>query len=118
MTLFFETSGQAAVFLATLPIGFVLALGIDLIGGAGRFRLLLDACFVTTCGLALTFSSLVFRTAALRGYHLLALLAGALLYICGFRHAWCMLGKKLEKFFQIYCFSSRKTQSCVENITQ
>ena len=83
MNLFFESSGQARVFLAVLPLGFLLALAVDLTRFAGRWRPVWDALCLLLGGVALMGLLLIFQDRGVRGYHALALALGAILYVCG-----------------------------------
>ncbi len=83
MNLFFETSGQARIFLATVPVGFLLAICFDAVARAGCMRPVLDVLCLLGCGVAVIGLMLVFRDEGLRLYHALALLVGAGLYLFG-----------------------------------
>ena len=81
MKLFFETAGQAQAFLAAVPLGLVLAACLDASVLAGPLRPLADVLMMLTAGFALMGMMLLSRDEALRLYHLLAILTGALLYM-------------------------------------
>lgn len=83
MSLFFETSHQARVFLAAIPIGIAMGLLLDLLGRAGRFRVLLDVLCLLMCGVCLILLLILTRDDGLRLYHLLALFVGACIYLLG-----------------------------------
>ncbi|MEG1891051.1 MAG: spore cortex biosynthesis protein YabQ [Clostridia bacterium] len=97
MNLFFETSNQARVFLAAVPIGFVVSLLIDCVACARHMRPVLDVLCLLACGLMLIAVMLLFGDDGLRVYHLLALAVGACIYLCGVgrlvrmaRKRWCL----------------------------
>lgn len=83
MRLFFETSLQAEAFLAAVPLGFFLAAGFDLTSAVRRGRAVLDVLLLLACAGALLCLMRFMKDEGLRLYHLLALCAGALLYVRG-----------------------------------
>lgn len=83
--LFFETGGQAAVFLLMVPFGWGMALLLHLSGKAGRWRLLTDVLLLLAGGLAFFLFCMMQREDGLHLYHLLAVLTGGLLYRLGAR---------------------------------
>jgi len=83
MKLFFETSGQAQAFLAAVPLGIILAAALDLSRYAGRLKPVTDVAALLLCSLSLIALTLFLRDAALRLYHVLAVVIGALLYAGG-----------------------------------
>lgn len=89
MRLFFETSLQAQAFLATIPIGFFLALGLDMSHAFPKARPVLDVLCLLAGGLATLCLIQFMKSDSLRFFHLLALFLGALLYLAGFR-ALCL----------------------------
>ena len=93
MTLFFETSRQGAEFLLLCVVGFAVALLFDgerCLRGS-RFRPLADVVTMLLSGALLLLALLAFRSAAVRAYHWLAMVSGALIYLCGVRRAACAL---------------------------
>lgn len=97
MNLFFETTAQAHIFLATIPLGFALALIIDITSHAGHMRLLLDVLCLLVCGIALICLMLMFKDKGIRIYHLLALIIGAILYLLGVKQLMISVWRKLPK---------------------
>lgn len=85
MKLFFETAAQASLFLSMLPIGFCIAVCIDLAGCSGRMKHLWDVLVMLLCFGLIAFSVVLLRDNGLRLYHFLSVLAGALLYLLGVR---------------------------------
>lgn len=83
MRLFFETGGQANAFLFTLPLGFLLALFLDVTRYTGHLRPVLDVCALVGCALTLLALILFMRDQGARLFHILAIFTGAILYICG-----------------------------------
>ena len=83
MTLFFETAGQAQAFLAAVPLGLLLAACLDASVLAGPLRPVADVLVMLTAAASLMAMMLLARDEALRLYHLLALLTGAVLYTQG-----------------------------------
>ncbi|MEG0125172.1 MAG: hypothetical protein RR816_03725 [Clostridia bacterium] len=98
MRLFFETGDQAHIFLAVLPIGFLLAMSFDASSFAGKLRPVMDVLCLLMSGLAFIMLLLVFRDDGLRVYHMLALLTGAVLYLCGMGRLFRAIGRKLSRF--------------------
>ncbi|MBE5801163.1 MAG: hypothetical protein E7319_02640 [Clostridiales bacterium] len=88
MKRFFETSGQASIFLAMVPLGLLLALCIDVSSVWKKSKAFWDIVAVLLCGLALAMMVVLFQDEQLRIYHLLALLVGVILYTCGFHRVW------------------------------
>ena len=86
MKLFFETAGQAQAFLAAVPLGLVLAACLDA-----------SVLMMLTAGFALMGMMLLSRDEALRLYHLLAILTGALLYTQGIGRLVRLIGAWLKK---------------------
>lgn len=101
MRLFFETGGQASAFLLTLPLGFLLALFLDVTRYTGHLRPVLDVCVLVGCALTFLVLTLLMRDQSARLFHVLAILTGALLYTCGvgrlFHGAARMLKKHQKK---------------------
>lgn len=97
MKLFFETAGQAQAFLAAVPLGLVLAACLDASVLAGPLRPLADVLMMLTAGFALMGMMLLSRDEALRLYHLLAILTGALLYTQGIGRLVRLAGAWLKK---------------------
>ncbi len=87
MKLFFETSAQASLFLLMLPIGFMLALLIDLAGKTGTAKPILDVLAMLLGFASIGICIILFRDGGLRLYHLLSMLTGMLLYLLGIRAA-------------------------------
>lgn len=83
MKLFFETESQPFFFLLTLPLGFFLCFFLDLENIPFIIRLVLDLIVLVCCGICLVLFVLLSRDQALRLYHLLGLVCGALLYLGG-----------------------------------
>lgn len=88
MRLFFETSMQAQIFLALLPVGLLLAGCVDAASLARKSRPFWDVLIILACGLGIVVFLSLLKDDGLRGYHLLAVLTGILLYICGIGRLW------------------------------
>lgn len=114
MNLFFETSGQAQIFLATVPIGFLLALLIDVDRGLGALRPVWDVLCMLACGAMMLMVLLMMRDGGLRVYHALALLTGSLLYLVGVRRAISAVRRRLGKKQKKWLFQRRKRNENVE----
>lgn len=95
MKLFFETSGQWAVFLMMLPVGMALGLSVDLCGYIGTARPLWDVLIVLLCFSIVGVCVVFLCNETLRMYHALAVLSGYLLYTCGIRRVISCLSKLL-----------------------
>lgn len=97
MNLFFETAGQAGCFLIMLPIGFAAAACLDAGAAAGRLRPALDVLVLLLAGVALLLAVVLLRENAVRAYHLLGLLTGAVLYVCGVGRAIRLMGARRRR---------------------
>ncbi|MCI6039869.1 MAG: hypothetical protein MR742_05020 [Clostridiales bacterium] len=97
MRLFFETTGQAQAFLAAVPLGLVLAACLDASVLTGPLRPLADVVMMLAGGIALMVMMLLARDEALRLYHLLAVLTGAVLYTQGIGRLVRMMRTSLKK---------------------
>jgi len=106
MKLFFETAKQASVFLAALPIGFLLGFLLDIGLIFGKARPAADIVALLVAGAGLVILSLLSMENGLQLYHLLAVVMGALLYTCGLGRLLHFSGRWLRKRF----FSGRKKQ--------
>lgn len=111
--LFFETDGQAAIFLLSIPLGWLMALLLHLSQLAGRWRLLTDTLAMLLCGMGLFLFCVVQRENGMQLYHLLAVLTGFLLYRLGVGRVMTYL----HRFVKKCCGGSRKRASCVETDT-
>lgn len=95
--LFFETSGQALLFLLAIPIGYLTALLLHLSGRARKWGPMLDALLLL-CGGAALFGFCTFKTAdGLHLYHLLAVVTGFFLYWEGPGRLLKQLAEKFKK---------------------
>jgi len=83
MKLFFETGIQMRFFLVTLPLGFLVCFLLDVGASSPVLRLIADLMVLFLCGVCLVWFLLLFDDTAVRGYHLLGVLAGAILYMSG-----------------------------------
>lgn len=97
MKLFFETAGQAQAFLAAVPLGLLLAACLDASAAAGPLRPVVDVALLLLCGLSLMGLLLFTRDGAMRMYHLLAVLTGAILYSGGVGRLARALGRRIKK---------------------
>ncbi len=97
MNLFFETAHQAGSFLAAAPIGFVVAMGLDVGRRGGIARFLLDVLVLSAAGLALVVLLLLGREESMRLYHMLGLGVGALLYSGGIGKLSRLARAKIQK---------------------
>ena len=98
MKLFFETEIQSLSFLMTLPLGFAMALLLDINRASAFFRCLADILTVLLAGFSLMLVVIWRGENALRLYHLLGLLAGAVLYVSGVGRLWrAARGKSRQK---------------------
>ncbi len=89
MTLYFETEGQGAAFLLLCAMGFLLAAAFDarrLVLGR-HLKPLGDVAAFLLAATAFVFALFVLREDEIRLYHWLALVTGAVLYLCGLRRA-------------------------------
>lgn len=111
MKLFFETAAQASLFLAMLPIGFGMAVFIDLAGRTGRMKPLWDVLAMLLCFGLIAFSIVLLRDSGLRLYHLLSVLAGALLYLLGLRSALSALCTRIQQRHKKHASEGRNPQS-------
>ena len=120
MTLFFETAGQAQAFLAAVPLGLLLAACLDASVLAGPLRPVADVLMMLAAAASLMAMMLLARDEALRLYHLLALLTGAVLYTQGIGRLVRLMRARLKKqeFYArrrmlfIYCFLKGTTCLC------
>lgn len=87
MTPFFETELQGIGFLFLCALGFGLSIFFDGVSRIfkGRFKPVGDILLLLTCGIAMLVTLLFLRPGELRPYHWLAMLTGAILYLCGIR---------------------------------
>lgn len=97
MTLFFETVGQAQAFLAAVPLGLLLAACLDASVLAGPLRPVADVLMMLAAAASLMAMMLLARDEALRLYHLLALLTGAVLYTQGIGRLVRLIRARLKK---------------------
>ena len=97
MTLFFETAGQAQACLAAVPLGRLLAACLDASVLAGPLRPVADVLMMLTAAASLMAMMLLARDEALRLYHLLALLTGAVLYTQGIGRLVRLIRARLKK---------------------
>lgn len=109
--LFFETEGQAAIFLLSIPLGWMMALLLHLSRLAGRWQLLTDTLAVLLCGIGLFLFCIMKRENGMQLYHLLAVMTGFLLYRLGMGR----LMTYLHRFVKKCCDGSRKRASSVES---
>ena len=93
----FETAGQPQAFLAAVPLGLVLAACLDASVLAGPLRPLADVLMMLAAAASLMAMMLLARDEALRLYHLLAILTGALLYTQGIGRLVRLAGAWLKK---------------------
>lgn len=97
MKLFFETAIQSWSFLMVLPLGFGLALLLDAGAVTRAFRCAADILLVLSAGVAV-FSVVVWNGESdLRLFHLLGLLTGAMLYLCGAGRLWRMFFRRFMR---------------------
>lgn len=87
MALYFETELQGASFLFLCGVGLILAMLFDLISVfvAERLKPLGDVLLFLLCGFVLLLALVFLRANELRLFHWVALLTGAILYLCGIR---------------------------------
>ena len=97
MTLFFETAGQVQAFLAAVPLGLLLAACLDASVLAGPLRPVADVLVMLTAAASLMAMMLLARDEALRLYHLVALLTGAVLYTQGIGRLVRLIRARLKK---------------------
>ena len=83
MKLFFETAGQAHCFLMMTPVGFALALLLDVNAVSGFLRPLADLAAFVLAGAAWLMVVTAVGESGLRLYQFLGLAAGAVLYLSG-----------------------------------
>lgn len=116
MNLFFETAHQAGSFLAAAPIGFVVALGLDLGRREGITRFLLDVLVLSAAGIALVVLLLLGREESMRLYHMLGLGVGALLYSGGIGRLNRLVRSKIEKKRKEKQFTKQESDTSTKNI--
>lgn len=102
MTLFFEPEFQGISFLFLCAVGFVLALLFDLISVLvpPRMRPLGDVLLFLLFGFAVLLAFVFLRVGQLRLFYWVALLAGAVLYLCGVRKLVVAGGGWVKKKFK------------------
>ena len=83
MKLFFETAVQKNVFLLTLPVGFLVCFLLDTQIPSILIQTFLDFGVLISTGVILVLLVLFSDGSTLRIYHLLGLISGAILYVCG-----------------------------------
>lgn len=84
MKLFFESGIQMRLFLVTLPLGFLVSFLLDSRTNPSTvLRLIADLLILFLCGTCLVLFLLLFDDTAIRGYHLLGVLSGSILYMSG-----------------------------------
>jgi len=100
MNVLFESTQQASVFLVSVPLGFFLAMFIDLNPFHSWLCFVLDLLFLVGAALSLIGLIHFFRKDTLSFYHLLALACGGILYFNG-------AGKVIERT-KLFFRDSRK----------
>jgi len=83
MKLFFETAQQAERFLCLIPFGVLLAVILDLNSAQKTVGRLMDAVLFIFLGLFMNLFAMMFRENSMRGYYILGILVGVILYIGG-----------------------------------
>ena len=83
MSLFFETAGQARLFLICIPVGFVMTMLLDCKADGGALRFLLDFSVLLLSGCVLLLIMIGSREERLREYHILGIISGGILYLSG-----------------------------------
>lgn len=99
MSLYFEPEAQAASFLYLCGVGLLLAFlfdGISLLL-SGSFKPLGDIFAFLLCGILLLGAFVILRADELRFYYALAVLTGAILYVCGLRRCFLAIGRWLSR---------------------
>lgn len=111
MALYFETELQGISFLFLCGVGFIFALVFDGISALipSSLKMLSDILLFLTSGVAFLFALFLLREGALRYFHWLALLVGAILYTCGIRRLIEYAISKLRR---------RKTLKSDKNLTK
>lgn len=97
MKLFFETALQARVFLAAVPIGILLGLCLDLGEICGKARIVIDIVAMLLAAAALVLLSILSLENGLQIYHLLAVIVGILLYLCGIGRLLRYVAEKIKR---------------------
>lgn len=102
MTLFFEPEFQGISFLFLCAVGFVLALLFDLVSVfvSPRMKPLGDVLLFLLFGFAVLMAFVFLRVGQLRLFYWVALLAGAVLYLCGIRKLVAAGGGWVKKKFK------------------
>ena len=99
MTPLFETELQGIGFLFLCAVGFGLAVLFD--GASCLFRGSLkpvgDILLLLCCGLTMLLALFFLRPGELRLYHWLAMLTGAVLYLCGVRRLGAFVILRFKK---------------------
>ena len=83
MKLFFETGNQAAAFMHMVPLGFLAALCLEFGWIRPSVRVVLDVAVLLIAGIALLFTVVFCAEDAVRFYHLLGIITGALIWLNG-----------------------------------
>ncbi len=99
MSLYFETEMQSISFLLLCAVGFVIASLFDGISALipDKWKILGDVLLFLVGTVAFLLALVILREGALRFFHWLALLAGAILYTCGVRRAVLFLLRQIRK---------------------
>lgn len=96
---FFETAVQARIFLAALPIGFLLGILLDIGGLLGKAGIVADIAALLAAGAGLAMLSLLSMENGLQLYHLLAVVLGCLLYTAGIGRAIRAVYRRIKTLF-------------------
>lgn len=83
MKLFFETALQMKFFLLMIPLGFIVCFLLDNGMTSVAFRFVLDLLVMILCGFCIVLYMLVLDETSIRFYHMLGLICGSILYMCG-----------------------------------
>ena len=83
MKFFFETEIQSTVFLLTVAGGFLLCMLLDVNLKSVLVQAVLDLLLLTGTGAGIVLFMMFSQDPSLRIYHLLGLMCGSILYICG-----------------------------------
>lgn len=98
MKLFFETTLQAQVFLALLPLGMLLAACADIASMAHKTRPIWDVLILLACGLAAVIFVEMLKDDGVRAYHLLSICTGAVIYLCGFGRLFRCAKRSIQRW--------------------
>ena len=103
MTLFFETSTQADLFLKTVLLGLMLACCLDVLNIKSYLSVVVDTVVFCLLAACLILIMIIFQQESLRIYHLLGCMSGSIIY-------WFGIGKVYKGI--VTKINQRKLRAC------